>query len=128
VANDYTIRYDKKIYQIARAEIRPGLRGATVRVEERFDQSVWVRFRDRYLRVRVCESQPQTPAPAPVPKLRSSSPAKPNSTWIKGFSLRNSPPLWKIMQQEQGKRRGRRERSGRFVVGANLSRPTGSLG
>jgi len=44
VANDYTIRYDKKIYQIARPDIRPGLRNATVRVEERRDQRVWVRF------------------------------------------------------------------------------------
>ena len=106
VANDYTIRYDKKIYQIARAEIRPGLRGATVRVEERFDQSVWVRFRDR-LRVRRCESQPHTPVPVPLPKLRPSSPAKPNSPWIRGFSLRNSHPPRKIMYQERGKRRGR---------------------
>jgi hypothetical protein len=29
VANDYTIRNDKKIYQISRVEIRPGLRGAS---------------------------------------------------------------------------------------------------
>ncbi len=101
VAKDYTIRYDKKIYQIARADIRPGLRGATVRVEERLDQSLWVRFRDRYLAVGVCESPPKTPAPAPVPKLRPSSPSKPGSTWMKGFNLQKSLPLWKIMRQEQ---------------------------
>lgn len=101
VAKDYTIRYDKKIYQIARADIRPGLRGATVRVEERLDQSLWVRFRDRYLAVGVCESPPKTPAPAPVPKLQPSSPSKPGSTWMKGFNLQRSLPLWKIMRQEQ---------------------------
>ena len=63
VANDYTIRYHQKIYQIARADLRPGLRGATVRVEERGDRSVWVRFRDRYLTVKVCEplARPQPP-------------------------------------------------------------------
>jgi len=102
VANDYTIRYDKKIYQIARGEIRAGLRGATVRVEEQLDQSVWVRFRGRYLTVRMCATQSKAPVPAPAPKLRPSSPAQPESTWMKGFSLRSSPPLWKIIQEERG--------------------------
>ena len=73
-----------------------------MRVEERLDQSVWVRFRERYLTVRVCVSQSKAPLPAPVPKLRPSSPAKPESTWMKGFSLRSSPPLWKIIQEERG--------------------------
>src|SRR2546425_2936267 len=97
VANDYTIRYGKKIYQIARADIRPGLRGATVRVEERRDGAVWVRFRDRSLRVSVCESRPQAVVPRPVPKLPLASRRHPSSTWMKGFDLRNSPPLWQIL-------------------------------
>lgn len=101
VANDYTIRYDKKIYQIARVDIRPGLRSATVRVEERLDQSLWVRFRDRYLAVSVCGSPPKTPAPTSAPKLRPSSPSKPGSTWMKGFNLQKTLPVWKIMRQEQ---------------------------
>jgi hypothetical protein len=41
VANDYTIRYDNIKYQITHKNIRPGLRGATVRVEERWDKTVW---------------------------------------------------------------------------------------
>jgi len=103
VASDYTIRYEKKVYQIARADIRPGLRGATVRVEERFDQSVWVRFRDRYLTVSVCKPQPKAPVPTPLTKFRPRSPANPGSTWMKGFDLRESPPLWQILRQEQGR-------------------------
>lgn len=106
VANDYTIHYDKKIYQIARADIRPGLRGATVRVEERADQSVWARFRDRYLTVSVCDPvrgvrpAPSVSAPArPIITPRRGNPA---STWMKGFDLQQSPPLWRILRQEQG--------------------------
>jgi hypothetical protein len=102
VGNDYTIRYNNKQYQITRADIRPGLRGATLRVEERLDQSVWVRFRERYLRVRVCATPSKAPVPAPVRELRPSSPAQPESTWMKGFRLRRSPPLWKIIQEERG--------------------------
>jgi len=47
VNNDYTIQFEGKIYQIARKDIRPGLRCATVRVEKRRDGSIAVRFRDR---------------------------------------------------------------------------------
>jgi len=106
VANDYTIHYDKKIYQIARADIRPGLRGAAVRVEERADQSVWVRFRDRYLTVSGCDPvRGVRPAPgvsAPVRPILTPRRGNPGSTWMKGFNLRQSPPLWKIVRQEQG--------------------------
>src|SRR5580700_1722218 len=40
VNNDYTIQLCGKIYQIARQDIRTGLRGAVVRVEKRRDGSV----------------------------------------------------------------------------------------
>jgi DNA-binding Lrp family transcriptional regulator len=105
VANDYSIRYNTKIYQITRADIRPGLRGAMVRVEERLDQTVWVRFRDRYLGVSVCDpvARPSLPTPSasgrPISIPRRGTPG---STWMKDFHLRQSPPLWKIMRQEQG--------------------------
>jgi DNA-binding Lrp family transcriptional regulator len=105
VANDYTIRYNTHIYQITRADIRPGLRGGTVRVEERRDQTVWVRFRDRYLGVSVCQPIPRPSQPVPSALLRPiSTPRRgtPGSTWMKGFDLRQGPPLWKIMRQEQG--------------------------
>jgi len=105
VANDYTIRYNNKQYQITRTDIRPGLRGAAVRVEERGDRSVWVRFRDRYLTVTLCDlaqGGTKTAAPAPVPELLRPSPGKLGSSWMKGFNLRDSPPLWKVMRQEQG--------------------------
>ncbi len=105
VANDYTIRYNTKIYQIPRTDIRPGLRGATVRVEERRDQTVWVRFRDRYWELSRCDPVPQRPKPVPFAQVRPiSAPRRgtPGTPWMQGFDLRQSPPLWKIMRQEQG--------------------------
>ena len=106
VANDYTIRYDKKIYQIARADLRPGLRGARVRVEARGERRVWVRFRDRYLTVKVCEplARPQPPpAREPVRKIPRVSARPPSRRWMEGFSLNNSPPLWKVLKHEAAK-------------------------
>jgi len=109
VRNDYTLRYEGKSYQIARGDIRGGLRGAKVRVEKRLDGTVAARFRDRYLTLSVC-------APLPQPKLvqprtnapKSSPPSSPSRAagsrpWMEGFSLKNSPPLWKVLKQESGR-------------------------
>jgi len=107
VTNDYTLRYQGKSYQIARADLGGGLRGAKVRVEKRLDGSVAVKFRDRYLTVSECPAgkKPKavpvtdriasTPRPAPARRSRRS--------WMEGFSLKDSPPLWKILKHEAGK-------------------------
>ena len=54
VTNDYTIRWDAKFYQIDRRDVRPGMRKAWVRVEQRLNGSMGVRFQDQYVRVRRC--------------------------------------------------------------------------
>jgi DNA-binding Lrp family transcriptional regulator len=103
VAHDYTIRYDNIKYQIIHKDIRPGLRGARVRVEERGDQTVWVRFREGYLKVEICDPQirPEPlPAPAGEKKMRKPSPQRKPSNWMEGFNLQKSLPVWKVIKQE----------------------------
>ena len=68
VAKDYTLRYARKIYQIARRDIRPGLREGSVRVEKRLDGSLAVRFRDRYLTVAECVPPPRPRSPRQHPR------------------------------------------------------------
>lgn len=86
VANDYTIRFENKLFQIPRAEIRPGLRGGTVRVEKRLDGTLAVRFRNRYLTVAECAPRQKTVPPKPVRKhVRKSVRRK--SDWMKNFHL-----------------------------------------
>jgi transposase len=83
VRNDYTIRYDNKTYQIARSDIGTGLRKAKVRVEMRLDDSIAVRFRDRYLTVTECAERPKA---TPVPKKPvSSHTIRPKSQWMRNF-------------------------------------------
>lgn len=123
VTNDYTLRYGGRFYQIARSEIRPGLRGGRVRVEKRVDSSVWIRFRERYLKAEPCAARPQPariarrPRPSAAPRNR-----RPSALWKNGFDLQHSPPLWKGLQQERG---GLGDEA---RLGANLRRPTGSFG
>ena len=109
VTHDYTIRYQGKIYQIARGDIRAGLRGGRVRVEHRLDGSLAVRFRQRYVSVSECQLRPQA-TPPPKPRAVKSPQAKTTSTtsnWMKGFDLQKSLPVWAIVRAERaGVQRG----------------------
>lgn len=111
VLNDYTLRFQGQSYQVARPGIVAGLRGSRVRVEKRLDGTVAVRFRGHYLPIARCEAQAGAGVAAPTPPPRSPStrrpPASPlppqrRSRWMKGFHLRDSPPLWMILQREAG--------------------------
>jgi len=83
VANDYTIQFDNKIYQIARTDVRAGLRGSQVRVEVRLDDSLAVRFRNHYLTIAECHGR--SPSEAPVKVVRKPSAPRPKSQWMKNF-------------------------------------------
>ena len=96
VTSDYTIRYQGKIYQLARGDIHPGLRGGRVRVEQRLEGSLAVKFRQYRLRVAECQPQPKRPL---SPKRVSAPKAGPKvvHNWMKDFHLQMSPPLGVIL-------------------------------
>ena len=85
VTSDYTIRYQGKIYQIARSDIRPGLRGGLVRVEQRLDETMAVKFRNYALHVKECQAPAKT-APPPKPVSAPKPRPKVASPWMKGFT------------------------------------------
>ena len=89
VANDYTIRFQNKLYQIARASVYAGLRGGTVRVEQRLDRTLAVRFRDRYLSVSECAARPKAAPVQPVPAPPHKT-VRRKSDWMKNFHLGNN--------------------------------------
>ena len=97
VTPDYTIRYQGKIYQIGRSDIRAGLRGGRVRVEQRLDGSLAVKFREHYVSTAECQPRPKAPPPPVSSKKPRSKAAR---TWMKGFNLQKSPPLWAILKAE----------------------------
>lgn len=96
VANNYTVRYSGKLYQIDRQDVCVGLRTARVHVEERLDGTIAVRFQDKYLRVRLC-AEPGCEPPSAVSKEVSPPPstgqAKLKSDWMKNFSVRSGLSL-----------------------------------
>jgi biotin operon repressor len=96
VTNDYTVRYDGKVYQIDRRDIGTGMRKAWVRLEERLDRTIAVQFQGRYVRVRRCAPPLRELA---SPKTTKAEPPRPTgkpkgkSDWMKNFSVRSGPSL-----------------------------------
>jgi hypothetical protein len=105
VADDYTLRFQAVRYQIAKEQVRPGLRGAPVRVEKRLDGKMMVRFRERYLTVQRCETTVRQTAPQP--RLRSEKPPAPTRphNWMEGFDLQRSKPIWAVLDPPPHPRR-----------------------
>ena len=96
VTNDYTVRYDGKLYQIDRKDIRVGLRKAKVHVEERLDGTMAARFEGRYLGIRRCAQPSPQPRPLEAVAAKQPRPAaepKRQSKWMKNFSIRTGPTL-----------------------------------
>jgi hypothetical protein len=99
VRPDYTLRWDGKLYEIQRQAVRPGLRGANVRVEVRLDGTLAVRHGDRYLPVEECV-EAKKPKVAQAPKVAKTRPAKPRGgDWSKNFDLKKGPKVWQAAQR-----------------------------
>jgi transposase len=105
VRNDYTLRWNGTLYRIERQAIVTGLRGAKVRVEQRLDGALAVRYGERYLPVEECTvaKRPQAAvAPKPIERHRAS---KRGSDWNKNFDLKKAPTIWQAAKAP-GPRRG----------------------
>jgi hypothetical protein len=94
IRNDYTFRWEGDLYQIERTSVVSGMRGATVRIEQRLDGSLAVRYGERYVRTALCAAPARTTARARTVKARSTSREKPGAAWSKNFDLRKGPKLW----------------------------------
>lgn len=93
VSNDYTLQFHGNKQQISRASIRPGLRGASVRVEKRLDGSLAVAYRGRYLELQQCSPVPPVPATPPRKPAKATTDSK-RTPWGKMYGQMKDIPLW----------------------------------
>jgi transposase len=93
VRNDYTLRWDGKLYQIERQAVTAGLRRANVRVEQRLDGTLAVRFGERYLPIEECAVAEKPKAP-PVKPAKAPRASKRGSAWNQNFDLQKAPKVW----------------------------------
>jgi transposase len=107
VRPDYTLRWDGKLYQIERAAVVSGLRGANVRVEKRLDGSLAVRHGERYLPVQECAvaDKPKKEWPR-KPAVKGRRTNSRGSDWNRNFDLKKGPKVWQAAQQSGCRREG----------------------
>ena len=77
------------------------MRKATVRVEERLDGTIAVRFQGEYVRVSRCAPPlpgPVSPKAAETQPPRSTSKPKRKSDWMKDFSVPSGPSLRRAIE------------------------------
>jgi hypothetical protein len=103
IADDYTIRYGSRLYQLTREQIRPGLKKQTVRVEQRLNGQMVVRWHGQALEVRVCEPAPR-PAGKATPKQAVGNKRHKggNPGWMNGFHLHGGPSLEEVVAHAYG--------------------------
>lgn len=94
LTNDYTFQFQGTRYQMVRGDIRPRMRGATVRVEKRLDGSLAAAFQGVYLGVELCLG-PVTPAVASPTR-----PHKPtgNPSWGRAYQQMKDIPIWQAVK------------------------------
>jgi transposase InsO family protein len=98
VRPDYTLRWDGKLYQIQRQAVTPGLRGATVRVEARLDETLAVRHGNGYLPVEECVEAKQPPVTHPPKPAKTRRTSQRGSDWNKNFDLKKGPKVWQATE------------------------------
>jgi hypothetical protein len=91
VVGDYTFRLDGEVYRIE--DVVAGLRGNRVRVERRRDGTLAIAFRSQYLRFVLCPSVEKAQPSATAHRPTRRKPRR-RSTWMDGFDLHKSPPIW----------------------------------
>lgn len=106
VRPDYTLRWDGSLYQIERRAIVTGLRGAQVRVEQRLDGSLAVRYEERYLPVKECTVAEKPQVVAAPKSARPRRAGGRGSEWNKNFDLKKGPKVWQALESSGARRSG----------------------
>jgi transposase len=102
VDNDHTVPWHGVKWQIPREAIRRGMRGSTVRVEQRLDGSMAVRVQGQYISLVHCQDAAVAePTPARTPRLNQRfKPGPGQSRWMDQFRVKGNE-AWRIYRQEQ---------------------------
>jgi hypothetical protein len=98
VSNDYTFSFAGRRYQIARAEVKAGMRGKSLRVELQLSGALRARFEGQYVEVNECGAKaPPAAKPAGKP-VRKDHNRGGKSEWMDGFFERPGPERWQAVR------------------------------
>ena len=98
VSNDYTFSFAGRRYQIARTDVRTGMRGKSLRIELHLNGALRVRFEGVYAEVSECGAKaPAAPKAAGKPARKDHNRGG-KSDWMDGFFDRPGPELWQAVR------------------------------
>ena len=88
IANDYTVQFQGRRFQIARTAVKAGMKGQFARIEARLDASLALRFQGSYVEIAPCGARDAAPS-----STRSSKPVRKDtnrggrSRWMSDFPV-----------------------------------------
>jgi hypothetical protein len=98
VSNDYTFSFAGRRYQIARTDVKAGMRGKSLRIELHLNGALRARFEGVYAEVSECGVKAPAP-PKPAGKAaRKDHNRGGKSDWMDGFFERPGPALWQAVE------------------------------
>ena len=98
VSNDYTFSFAGRRYQIARTDVRTGMRGKSLRIELHLNGALRARFEGVYAEVSECGAKaPAAPKAAGKPARKDHNRGG-KSDWMDGFFERPGPELWQAVR------------------------------
>jgi len=84
MGNDYTLRWFGKRYQLPKASLRPRMRKAKLRVEQRLNGDLTTNWEGAEIRLHVCQPEAE-PAQAVAPPRQAKTPRSQSRRWMDGF-------------------------------------------
>ena len=98
ISNDYTFSFAGRRYQIARTDVKAGMRGRSLRIELHLNGALRARFEGVYAEVSECGAKaPVAPKPAGKPARKDHNRGG-KSDWMDGFFERPGPALWQAVE------------------------------
>jgi hypothetical protein len=98
VSNDYTFSFASRRYQIAREQVKAGMRGRSLRIELHLSGTLCVRFEGQQVEVSECGAKLPAVAKATGKPVRKDHNRGGKSDWMEGFFERPGPELWQAVR------------------------------
>ncbi len=102
IDNDYTVSFVGKRFQIARADVRAGMKRQNLRLELRLDGTLKGRYDGRYVELSECGQKVPAPPAPPKKAPRKDHNAGGRSRWMQGFWEQPAPPIWRAIEEANG--------------------------
>jgi transposase len=103
ISNDYTFSFAGRRYQLARQQVKAGMRGKSLRIELHLNGTLCARFEGQYVDVSECGARAPVAAKGLARAVRKDHNRGGKSDWMEGFFERPGPELWQAVKMANEK-------------------------